>query len=134
MLVLSLGIEAGGETSFGDVESTAWYAPYVAAAVKAGIVNGISDTEFGIGRSISRQDMAVMTHRALEKLSIDVEPGASHIFTDGDEIAGYAKDAIDILSGAGILSGDGGKFAPADSLTREQAAKVLCMIRKEITE
>ena len=134
MLVLSLGITPEGTADFDDVASDAWYHDYIAVAVEKGIVNGLSDNEFGIGRSISRQDMAVMTVRALKALNVDIQSGEAPVFTDGDEIAGYAEEAVEILAAAGILAGSDGKFAPTDNLTREQAAKVLCMIRKELTK
>ncbi len=134
MLVLSLGITPEGTANFSDVASDAWYHDYIAVAVEKGIVNGISDSEFGIGRSISRQDMAVMTVRALTSFEVQLQGGEVPVFTDGDEIADYAKEAVKVLAAAGILSGSEGKFAPVDNLTREQAAKVLCMIRKELTK
>jgi len=134
MLVLSLGITPDGSADFSDVSSDAWHHDYIAVAVEKGIVNGISDTEFGIGRSISRQDMAVMTVRALQALQVELQGGEAPVFTDEHEIADYAGDAVKILAAAGILNGADGKFAPTDNLTREQAAKVLCMIRKELTK
>ncbi len=134
MLVLSLGITPEGTANFSDVASDAWYHDYIAVAVEKGIVNGISDIEFGIGRSISRQDMAVMTVRALTSFGAALQGGEAPVFTDEDGIADYAKEAVKVLAAAGILSGSEGKFAPVDNLTREQAAKVLCMIRKELTK
>ena len=134
MLVLSLGITPDGSADFSDVDTNAWHHDYIAVAVEKGIVQGISDTEFGIGRSISRQDMAVMTVRALQALQVELQGGEAPVFTDEHEIADYAGDAVKILAAAGILNGADGKFAPTDNLTREQAAKVLCMIRKELTK
>ncbi len=134
MLVLSLGITPGGTADFSDVDTDAWHHDYIAVAVEKGIVQGISDTEFGIGRFISRQDMAVMTVRALQALQVELQGGEAPVFTDEHEIADYAEDAVKILAAAGILNGSDGKFAPTDNLTREQAAKVLCMIRKELTK
>ena len=45
-LKLSLNNSA---SSFTDVEAGSWYQPYVAAAVDAGLVNGVSGDAFGVG-------------------------------------------------------------------------------------
>ncbi|MGN1059107.1 MAG: S-layer homology domain-containing protein, partial [Clostridia bacterium] len=132
MLVLSLDITPGGTVAFSDAENGAWYEAFIAAAVYNGIVQGVSDETFGIGQEISRHDMAVMVMRALAAKDKTIELGAAPIFSDGSKIAPYAKDAVAYLAAAGILGGDGENFNPEESLTREQAAKVLCMIRKEL--
>ena len=43
-----------------------------ARAVELGIIEGISDTEFGTGISITREDMAVMIYRSMEKIGIEL--------------------------------------------------------------
>lgn len=67
MLLTALNIKLviNEESEFEDVEADTWYANYVNAALKFGIINGVSATEFGVGEYISRQDMAVMCMRAL---------------------------------------------------------------------
>ena len=47
-------------------------------------------------------------------------------FTDESEISDYAKEAVSYLASAGIINGMGdGTFAPAGTVTRAQAAKVV---------
>ena len=61
--------------------------------------------------------------------------GTAASFADGDKISGYAKDAVDILSKAGILSGrSGGVFAPQDSATRAECSKVLSVLLYKLLE
>lgn len=49
---------------------------------------------------------------------------ASADFKDSDSIK--YKEAVDVLSGIGVINGkDDGNFAPAEILTREQAAKII---------
>lgn len=55
---------------FGDVEQDKWYAQYVNAAFEAGIISGTSESDFGIGKGITREDMAVIIARL-----IDLEDG-----------------------------------------------------------
>lgn len=108
--------------AFEDVNSTAWYAPYIGKAVGAGIINGISDKLFGIGKGVTRQDMAVIICRAL-KLS---EAEAVGSFADDGEISDYAKGAVYALKEKGYISGtDKGTYEPSRVLTRAEAATVI---------
>ncbi len=68
MLVLSLGDRpaADGASPFRDVAPSSWYAPYVAAAVRAGLVDGISATRFEPDAALTREQMAVLVARALK--------------------------------------------------------------------
>ena len=79
---------------FTDVASQEWYAPYVRAAYEAEIVSGVSATEFGIGQSITREQMATMLYRACQKKGISFAGGEPAAFTDAAEIQPYAADAV----------------------------------------
>lgn len=115
---------------FEDVPEYQWYYKYAASGVSKGIVNGISETRFGTGSSISRQDMAVMTVRALDYLGIVLAASVKHIeFTDG--ISEYAAQSVRTLQMAGIINGvDEKSFAPQASATRAQAAKIIYGVLK----
>ncbi len=55
-------------------------------------------------------------------------PFAGAAFTDAGKITPEAKAAVDFVSEKGIISGfPDGSFKPADTLTRAQAAKILCV-------
>lgn len=109
-------------TSFNDVNSEAWYAPYIASAINAGYIQGQSTEYFGIGESIMRQDMAVILYRALGTSN----SSAVLNFTDTDSIASYASDAVSELVGLGIINGyEDGSFAPRGTATRAEAAKMI---------
>lgn len=117
--------------TFLDADMGAWYAPYLAAAYENGIVKGLDETHFGVGQAVTRQDFCVMLYRVLEKSSADgylmlPDTGDSVSFSDGEEIAEYAKDAVLYLTNAGVISGfPDGSFAPAQPCTRVQAAKMV---------
>ena len=125
MLDLTLGLAPGtGASPFTDVPSSAWYAPYVAAAVKAGIVSGLSPTTFGPNETLTREQMAVLLARAL-KLSQAVP---LH-FTDDAAIDAWAMQGVEETVAAGYMNGfPNGSFQPAGATTRAQAAKVLAMV------
>ncbi|MBQ4087367.1 MAG: S-layer homology domain-containing protein, partial [Clostridia bacterium] len=111
--------------SFDDVQDSRWSYGYIASAVHAGIIKGVSDTEFNPAGTMSRQDMAVIMYRVAGLLGLDVA-GDSSVFADNADIADYAKEAVGALSGAGIINGTGNDcFSPKGTVTRAQAAKVV---------
>lgn len=107
---------------FDDVEQDKWYAQYVNAAYGAGIISGTSESDFGIGRGITREDMAVIIARLVNVESTDSE----FVFADDSAISSYAKESIYKLYRAGLIAGVGNnQFAPKEIVTRAQAAKII---------
>ena len=130
MLVVALNLKGDIKLGFNDVDSTHWAYEYIKKAVSAGVVNGISDTEFGINTAISRQDMAVMAYRAAKKVGKlnNIEPHKNN-FSDESDIADYAKDAIAYMKSAGIINGVGeNMFNPLGTATRAETAVVISKI------
>ena len=114
---------------FADVKSDAWYSQAVLAAKQAGIVRGVTEEAFFPDHSISRQEMAVMTVRAIEyklgALSESIEQQQIQI-NDNLEIASWALDAVQALYALEVIQGDSqGSFHPLDTATRAEAALVL---------
>ena len=115
---------------FDDIDENAWYYRYVASGVSAGVISGISENRFGTGELITRQDMAAIIARLIVYRGGELAAG-DRSFDDGDEIADYAKDAVESLCKMGILSGVGdNRFAPRENATRAQAAVMLNLARK----
>jgi len=126
MLIIASGIDADeAENVFRDVPSDAWYTPYVLKARGYGIINGISDTEFGIGTHITRQDVAVMLSRAIQKLNMSVVESDVPSFEDGYKASDYAKDSIEYVKSIGLMKGFDNEFRPLDKLTRAEAATII---------
>ena len=125
MIVNAFSITGEGK-SFADVPATAWYAPFVTALASSGIVNGVTDTRFGVGANITRQDAAVILDRTALKSGIEYEYdySALNIFTD--YIADYAVDSIYRLYQNRVISGTSATtFSATATLTRAQAAKMI---------
>lgn len=123
MIVLASGkYDEGATVDFNDVDSDEWYYTYIASAVKNNIVSGIGDGFFGTGERISREDMAVIIARLMGFDEADTDVS---MFSDGSEIADYAKAAVAFAAEKGIIKGDNGKFNPKSALTRAEAAVVL---------
>ena len=125
MLVETLEIKTTvGTNNFADVDADAWYSKYISTGVENGIINGITKDVFGVGSSISRQDMAVMIKRVIDLKNIKVEAKEA-IFNDNTLISDYAKDAVYAVRSSGIIEGYEGMFNPKSSLTRAEAATVI---------
>lgn len=125
---LQLKTSENPNAAFIDVSDTDWFAPYVQTAYDNGIINGVTETSFGVGEYISRQDMATIIDRALDKTGRPLDDGDYTVFADAEDIAEYARASVGRLHTAKILEGSEGRFAPAETLTREQAAKVVVLI------
>ena len=126
ILVGAFGLyDENTEITFEDVSHDEWYYKYVSSAVSVGIVQGISESEFGAGLSITRQDAAVMLARAAVVLGSDL-PVAELTFSDGDSIADYAEEAVASLARLEIIRGvDDNMFAPAAPITRAEATVMI---------
>lgn len=127
-LICAAFADGGSEyrDNFKDVSASDWFAPFVARGVEKGIIKGISAELFGTGRSITREDMAVMAFKA-SGLS---QKGDSSSFSDFSEISEYARDAVAAMKEHGIITGRGNnEFAPKAYATRAEAAKIICMLK-----
>lgn len=123
MAVTAFNIEAGAfEVSFKDVDTSAWYAPYIAAAYKSGIVTGISENEFGVGDTVTREQIAAIIYRSA---AMGTDGEAGEVFF-GEDISPYAKEAVLQMQKRGIITGDeNGKFNPKSPATRAEAAVMI---------
>ena len=120
--------------SFSDVSENAWYYKNIAIAANQGIVSGMGQNSFGVGRNITRQDMAVILYRiAGDRLK---KPESYNVFSDDGDIADYAKEAVYALRAAGVINGvSDSEFAPGKNATRAETAvmvyRFLSVIGKE---
>ena len=130
MLVTAYNIDTEGKTcGFADVRVEDWFCPYVSAAYDAEIVKGVSDDSFGVGINISRQDLAVMAFNAAQKSGMSFREAEKVPFADDEYISDYASDAVYALKTLDIINGkDGRNFAPQDTATRAEAAKILYLL------
>ena len=111
--------------TFLDVQPGAWYCDAVEILSSNGIIKGIGEGLFGVGMPITREDMAAIIYRCLEKRGVIEKERPAADFEDASEISDYAKQAIDELYQGNILNGYDNRFAPKDQATREQVAVIL---------
>lgn len=122
------------ESEFSDVIKNSWYAKYVDTAKSIGIINGISDDEFGIGNPIIRQDASVILNNLLEHLKYEPLPEKEIQFSDWKDVSDYAADSVKNLYGGGIINGDEQmRFMPRKTLSRAEAAVMVYRIL-EVTD
>ncbi len=128
MIVGAAGLHAASsETRFADVAKEDWFFEYVIAASDHKMINGVSENEFGVGQSITRQDAAVMIYNTLKTKGADLpEAESAESFSDASAIADYAKDAVAVLTEMKVLNGyEDHTFRPAAPITRAEAAKII---------
>lgn len=128
LLTRMLGLEETSTTPFADVPEDKWYASSVAAAYQAGIINGMSDVAFEPNRQITREQMAVMTYNALQKLYPDESGTGNHTlagFIDGEDIQPWAQQQMSALAQLGLIKGNGKSIKPQGAATRVEAVQVL---------
>lgn len=98
----------------------------VIKATSLGIVQGVGHGCFAPKDNVTRQEMAVIFTRLLEKLDYATgDINAMTLFDDHDEISDWAVESVYKLQGFGLVEGVGNnKFTPKTNATREQGAVV----------
>ena len=107
------------------VEGGEWYDAYVQWAQPYIPQN----MKFEPTAPITRQDMAALMGNFIDLYGAEsdgfVNEGSA-VYTDADDIAGYARDSVQLCYRLGIMSGgDDGSFAPQATATRAQVATIL---------
>lgn len=113
------------ESSFADVPAGSWYHAPVEWALENGVASGFSETEFGPGRNIIREQFVAMLYRYAGSPEPETVP---EDFSDWETVSGYARPALAWAVEAGIVSGyDDGTVQPHKELNR---AELAAMMRK----
>jgi hypothetical protein len=122
MIGLTETAGAGG-TVFTDTVNH-WAGGLIAAAAEKGLVRGFDDGSVQPDAPVSRQELAVILHRALP-LPSTIDYNQSLFFDVNPYANPWSNSAIVALAVHHVLSGypDGG-FHPQDNVTRAEAAKM----------
>ena len=128
IVVKALGLTPKTNTRFADVPSKEWYAGYVGTASDAGIVNGVGEGKFNPNGTITRQEAATMVVRAARVLGLDTTMGDADeillLFSDGMQVASWAKDATAFCYAEGILTPES-RIQPSKAILRCEIAQML---------
>ncbi len=118
------------KTGFKDILENEWYAPYIKASKDAGIVKGVSETEYQPQRIVNRQEMTAMVIRAY-KLINNTELTEKEIkeierFIDNKKISDWARKDIYIAKALKLVKGRSkDKFVPKSETLRGEAATLI---------
>ncbi|KRE96858.1 hypothetical protein ASG89_30460 [Paenibacillus sp. Soil766] len=130
--LLELHTTSNDDDMFTDVPKAAYYYSELVIAKALGITTGFEDHTFKPNSHISRQDMMVLTARAIAAVGKQVQAdGTLDAYPDASSMSSYAKDSAIALVKSGIVNGKNDKLAPNDPLTRAEAAVILYRIWRQ---
>lgn len=132
LLARALGLPAAGHASgFQDVAAGSWYEGAIAAAVDAGIVQGVSSTAFMPAAPVTREQMAALLVRAYQyRTGAQGMAGTPYTFADNGQISEWARPLVASAADLGLIARDD-RFRPLASANRAESAQAIYnMLRK----
>ncbi|MDR2357587.1 MAG: S-layer homology domain-containing protein [Oscillospiraceae bacterium] len=118
---------SGAAAGFSDVSGGAG-ADAVAWAAQAGIIKGFGDGTFRPDANITREQLAAMLYRCAMITGggrAAVDSSRYGEYSDADDVADWAEDAMRWAVGAGVINGADGKLVPRGAATRAQTAGMM---------
>lgn len=108
-----------------------WVSGYVAAAVKAGWINGFTDGTFRANTWITREQIAVMSIRAISGSTSEYILN----YTDKTDIQQWARSAVAKATQLGVMIGyEDGSFHPNTETTRAEASVIILRLLRQIVK
>lgn len=119
--------ESTGVNPFADVKADMWYTDAIVWANANGIVAGYDDSTFGLGDSITREQLVAILYRYAQMKGYDVTEKADLTgYADSAAISSYAVEAMQWANANGIVNGmTATTLAPQGTATRAQVATML---------
>lgn len=109
---------------FSDVKESDWYYDTVMAAYKAGVVTGVSATEFSPGKTATRAQVVTMLYRTQGS----PKPSKTAPFTDLTQ--SWYQDAVSWASEKSVVTGySDTRFDPDRAITREELVTILYRLK-----
>ncbi len=111
---------------FKDVKVGEYYAPYVEWAASYGIVSGTTATAFSPNQEITREQIAAILYRYIQKTENDATFSTDkyNTFPDRSKVTSFAAQGFQWATSHGIINGTGGKLDPQGLATRAQVAQI----------
>ncbi len=131
LLIKTLGLTAKVEASFADVNPADYYYQELGIAKALGIAVGQGDNRFNPSGEISRQDMMVLTAKAMayaNKLTAAGSLPDLKGYTDNGSISAYAVESVAKLVKEGLIQGSGNSINPLGNTTRAEIAVLMYRI------
>ena len=123
-----------GKTSFTDVPANAYYAKAIHWATDNGIISGYNSTTFGVGDSLTREQLVTILSRYAQKKGVNVTPTTAaqdkmNTYSDANKINPYMKNAVAWALQNKVINGmTSTTIAPQGNATRAQVAAILMNI------
>ncbi len=117
----------GNLSGFTDVKSTDWFSDGISKAYQMGVIQG-SGSLMNPNSAITRQEVFVILARAFK-----LQPAEKFdkTFSDGNQIADWAKGEVYAFVNAGYIQGSNGKLNPKNLITRAEFAQIFDNILKQ---
>ncbi len=133
IIVKALGLRPEiGNSTFTDVNDSAWYSAYIKTAFEYNVISGYGDGKFGPLDKITREQAMTMIARAMKITGLKVEINSDEAemlltgFGDLVQSSAWAKEGVVSCVKAGIVSGkNGNMLAPKDNITRAEVAVIV---------
>lgn len=132
IIVRALGLTSGGKSSgFVDVPNDAWYAEYVAAAVRYGLIEGVGSNRYDPDGRITREAAAVVVARAAKLCGFDTTRDSVAIrntlspFADYIKSSSWARESLAFCCDEGILDANALNLRPLDPVLRGETAMMI---------
>ncbi|NOU67525.1 hypothetical protein GC096_26140 [Paenibacillus sp. LMG 31461] len=126
LLVRALKLTSKGDIAFSDVTESDWFFNEVSIAVKAGIVEGKTDSIFDSVSSISREEMITMLMRAYQIHHNEAAALTSSNFIDENMISSWALPHVKSAKMLNLVQGrEGNLFVPHGVGYRAEAAQMI---------
>ena len=117
-LSLASGAAYGADTSYSDLPASGWAREAILAAGEYGLMGGMGDGTFGVGRSMTRAEFVTVLVRMFRWS----DAGGADAFTDIE--GSWARSAINTAAANGVVDA-GGTFSPDTPITRREMAVML---------
>lgn len=127
--------ETAADNLFDDVSDDAWYTDAVKWAAEQKIVEG-DGSNYAPNDNITREQLAAILYRYAGAKGYDVTAsGDLSAFTDGDQTASWAQEAMEWAVASGIFQGSGNSILnPKGSATRAEIAQILMNFCKNVVK
>lgn len=111
--------------TFADVAQDQWYTEAIRWASGMGIVQGYSQTEFGLNDPVTREQMAVILYRYSQTNGTQTEQEVVSAYQDAEQISPWARDGLNWAVATELLQGVGnGMLSPGGQASRAQTATI----------
>ncbi|AJE49761.1 S-layer homology domain-containing protein [Paenibacillus polymyxa] len=129
LLVRALKLDPiSSSSTFKDVQSKQFAAPYIEAAQKAGLLSGDGLGNFRPNDSVTREELAAVFVRAVG--GVNAEGGSSILPKDQSSVSQWAAGAVDKALRLGLIDIHDSRLNPTGEVKREDIAPFLLDIFK----